>query len=48
MRAQARLEYETRYTAERNYAQLMDIYDLVLRHAVTREVVFPAAVAKSI
>jgi glycosyltransferase involved in cell wall biosynthesis len=48
MRAQARLEYETRYTAERNYTQLMDIYDSVLHHSVSRELVFPAAAAKSI
>jgi glycosyltransferase involved in cell wall biosynthesis len=48
MRAQARLEYETKYTAERNYAQLMDIYDSVLHHNVSREMVFPAAEAKSI
>lgn len=30
MRSQARLEYETKYTAERNYAQLMNIYQSVL------------------
>jgi hypothetical protein len=33
MRAQARREYETKYTAERNYAQLIDIYDSVRQHA---------------
>ena len=30
MRGQARLEYETKYTAERNYAQMMNIYESVL------------------
>jgi glycosyltransferase involved in cell wall biosynthesis len=30
MRAQARLEYETKYTAEGNYAQLLNIYESVL------------------
>jgi glycosyltransferase involved in cell wall biosynthesis len=48
MRAQARLEYETRYTAERNYTQLMEIYDSVLHHGVSRELVIPAGAAKSI
>jgi hypothetical protein len=48
MRAQARLEYETKYTAERNYVQMMDIYESVLHHSVTSELVFPAGVAKTI
>jgi glycosyltransferase involved in cell wall biosynthesis len=30
MRAEARLEYETKYTAGVNYAQLMEIYESVL------------------
>jgi hypothetical protein len=30
MRDQARKEYETKYTAEENYAQLMHIYASVL------------------
>jgi glycosyltransferase involved in cell wall biosynthesis len=30
MRTEARLEYETKYTAEENYAQMMNIYDSVL------------------
>ena len=30
MRTQARLEYETKYTAEGNYAQLISIYESVL------------------
>ena len=30
MREQVRLEYEMKYTAERNYAQMMNIYELVL------------------
>jgi glycosyltransferase involved in cell wall biosynthesis len=30
MRGEARLEYETKYTAEENYAQMMNIYDSVL------------------
>jgi glycosyltransferase involved in cell wall biosynthesis len=30
MRGRVRLEYENKYTAERNYAQLMNIYELVL------------------
>jgi hypothetical protein len=30
MRAQARKEYETKYTAEENYAQMIHIYDSVL------------------
>jgi glycosyltransferase involved in cell wall biosynthesis len=30
MRSEARLEYETKYTAEENYAQMMNIYDSVL------------------
>ena len=30
MRTEARLEYETKYTAEENYTQMMNIYDSVL------------------
>jgi glycosyltransferase involved in cell wall biosynthesis len=30
MRSEARLEYETKYTAEENYTQMMNIYDSVL------------------
>jgi glycosyltransferase involved in cell wall biosynthesis len=30
MRTEARLEYETKYTAEENYVQMMNIYDSVL------------------
>jgi glycosyltransferase involved in cell wall biosynthesis len=48
MRAQARLEYETRYTAERNYAQMMDIYESVLHQGVSRELAFPAGAGKTI
>ena len=45
MRSQARLEYETRYTAAENYAQMMNIYGLVLNRTVDQELVV-AAVAK--
>ncbi len=31
MRGRVRLEYETKYTAERNYSQMMNIYELVLK-----------------
>jgi glycosyltransferase involved in cell wall biosynthesis len=48
MRAQARLEYETKYTAERNYAQMMDIYGSVLHHSVSRELVFPGGAGKTV
>jgi glycosyltransferase involved in cell wall biosynthesis len=48
MRTQARREYETKYTAARNYSQLMDIYDSVLHHTFNTELVLPAAVGKSI
>jgi hypothetical protein len=30
MRTQARKEYETKYTAEENYAQMIQIYESVL------------------
>jgi hypothetical protein len=30
MRTQARLEYEAKYTGDRNYAQMMHIYESVL------------------
>ena len=33
MRTQARLEYETKYTAGGNYAQLINIYDSVLNRS---------------
>jgi glycosyltransferase involved in cell wall biosynthesis len=33
MRSLARQEYEDKYTAERNYTQLMDIYDCVIKAA---------------
>jgi glycosyltransferase involved in cell wall biosynthesis len=41
MREQVRLEYEMKYTAERNYAQLMNIYELVLNLSAGKEVVIP-------
>jgi glycosyltransferase involved in cell wall biosynthesis len=41
MREQVRLEYEMKYTAERNYAQMMNIYKLVLNLNVGKEVVIP-------
>jgi glycosyltransferase involved in cell wall biosynthesis len=41
MRAQVRLEYEMKYTAERNYAQMMNIYELVLNLSANKEVVIP-------
>lgn len=41
MREQVRLEYEMKYTAERNYAQMMNIYKLVLNLSVGKEVVIP-------
>ena len=30
MRAQARLEYQTKYTAERNYQLLMEVYETAI------------------
>jgi len=33
MRAEARAEYEAKYTADVNYAQLMDIYERAIRAA---------------
>ncbi len=45
MRAQARLEYETKYTAAGNYAQLMKIYGLVLDLSVGKELVVAAGYA---
>jgi glycosyltransferase involved in cell wall biosynthesis len=33
MRTQARLEYETKYTPESNYAQLFSIYESVLNRS---------------
>jgi glycosyltransferase involved in cell wall biosynthesis len=41
MRGQVRLEYEMKYTAERNYAQMMNIYDRVLNLSAEKEVVIP-------
>jgi glycosyltransferase involved in cell wall biosynthesis len=41
MREQVRLEYEMKYTAARNYAQMMNIYKLVLNLSVGEEVVIP-------
>ncbi len=49
MRAQARLEYETKYTAEGNYVQIMNIYDSVLspsKHADNLALGVPAPVSK--
>ena len=37
MRSQARLEYETRYTADANYQQLMQIYQAALDRCAGRE-----------
>jgi glycosyltransferase involved in cell wall biosynthesis len=47
MRGRVRLEYETKYTAERNYSQIMNIYELVLNlsGAVSIESVPEAGVA---
>jgi glycosyltransferase involved in cell wall biosynthesis len=44
MRVQARLEYETKYTADVNYAQLMTIYDSVLDPSTSKEINIPAEV----
>jgi hypothetical protein len=44
MRVQARQEYETKYTAQRNYAQLMSIYELVLNLNTAKEIVVSAQV----
>ena len=41
MRRQARLEYESKYTAEENYAQMINIYESVLNQNVSRELVIP-------
>jgi glycosyltransferase involved in cell wall biosynthesis len=41
MREQARSEYEMKYTAERNYVQMMNIYQLVLSVSAGKEVVIP-------
>lgn len=43
MRVQARLEYETKYTAAENYAQMMNIYGLVLNRTVDKELVVAGA-----
>jgi hypothetical protein len=32
MREEARAEYEAKYTAERNYRALMEIYEFALAH----------------
>jgi glycosyltransferase involved in cell wall biosynthesis len=42
MRAQVRREYEHKYTAEVNYAQLMNIYDSVLEPSARKEIGVPA------
>jgi len=44
MRVEARLEYETKYTADVNYAQLMNIYDSVLDPSTRKEINIPAEV----
>jgi glycosyltransferase involved in cell wall biosynthesis len=41
MRKQVRFEYEMKYTAERNYAQMMNIYELVLNVNAGKEIVIP-------
>jgi glycosyltransferase involved in cell wall biosynthesis len=41
MREQARLEYEMKYTAESNYAQMMNIYELVLNLSAGKDVAIP-------
>jgi glycosyltransferase involved in cell wall biosynthesis len=43
MRQEARAEYLAKYTAERNYAQLMRIYELVLNPGMAREVALPSS-----
>jgi glycosyltransferase involved in cell wall biosynthesis len=47
MRAQARKEYETKYTGEENYAQMIHIYESVLSpqrsHAAGRPTLAPVA-----
>jgi glycosyltransferase involved in cell wall biosynthesis len=45
MREQVRLEYEMKYTAERNYGQMMNIYQLVLNLSAHKEVVVPTGVS---
>jgi glycosyltransferase involved in cell wall biosynthesis len=42
MRAQARSDYETKYTAEINYAQMINIYESVLKRSVSKELAIPA------
>ena len=42
MRAQARSDYETKYTAEVNYAQMISIYESVLKRSVSKELAMPA------
>ena len=46
MRAQARSDYETKYTAEVNYGQMINIYESVLKRGVSRELAIPAAASK--
>ena len=46
MRAQARSEYETKYTAEENYAQMINIYESVLQRSVSKELAIPAGASK--
>ena len=46
MRAQARSDYETKYTAEVNYAQMISIYESVLKRSVSKELAMPAGASK--
>jgi glycosyltransferase involved in cell wall biosynthesis len=46
MRAQARSDYETKYTAEVNYAQMINIYESVLKRSVSTELAIPAGASK--
>jgi glycosyltransferase involved in cell wall biosynthesis len=48
MRTQARLEFEAKYTADRNYAQLMRIYESVLSPAGQRNASAFAPVVESV
>ena len=45
MRKQARSEYEMKYTAERNYVQMMNIYELVLSVSAGKEIVIQTGVS---
>jgi glycosyltransferase involved in cell wall biosynthesis len=46
MRAQARQEYELRYTGEQNYHQLMDIYAQAQRRTAAAPSATPVSVAQ--